>query len=216
MESVFFTVIKEDCHEVSLSQKENGLLEIVILKECDDKEAVKYLCSLDAEECKKIVDKQKKAKEVFRNKVKILIDKYAEEFTLPFSIKFRIQTISKKINDCNVELHGNIFEGNLSIYAVLQFFSDEIVEKIIRNTVYSMACKYEIKYSEIKYSITNVINLKDRTIESSSYAEIPEELKYRVSLEYSEIKKIEADYDSAVKIVIDVLKKQPILAVKTR
>lgn len=211
MDSMFYRVIKEDCQKMSFSQKENGLLEIVMPKDYDNKELSKFISGLGSEEYSKIVDKQKKAKEVFRNKAKQMIDKYREEFKLPFLINLRIQTKTKKFNDCSVELHGIVFEGHLSLVFFLQYFSDELLEKIIRCTVFIMACEYEQRFSELDVVTTNVFNISDGGIKRINCTKIPKEAKYRITLEYSEIEKIKADYDAAYKQILDDMKKYPIM-----
>ncbi len=207
MDSLFFSVIKEDCREVSSSQNENGLLEIVAPKNCDDKAIIKHIMGLGTVEH----DKQKKAKEAFRKKVSEMIDKYKEEFNLPFIIRLRLQAKTKKLNDSSVERHGIVFEGNLSIAAILQYFPDELVEKIIRCTVYMIACEYEERSFEIKSLSVGTRSFPDGNIESSEHFEVPEEAKYSISLEYSEIQKIKSDYESAVKQILDGMKRQPIM-----
>lgn len=209
MDSIFFSVIKEDCQEVSSSQNENGLLQIVVPQNSNDREIVKYIKSLGNE----VYDKQKKEKEAFRKKVSKMIDKYKEEFNLPFMIKLRIQAKTKKLNDSSVESHGIVFEGNLSIAAILQYFSDELVEKIIRCTVYMIACEYEERSFEVKGVSAGTRSFPGGKIESSEHFEVPEEVKYSISLEYSEIQKIKSDYESAVKEIIDGMKKQPIMSI---
>lgn len=210
-ESMFFSVIKEECQEMSLSQKENGLLEIVLPKSCDDKELSKYINGLGMEEYNKIVDKQKKSKEVFRKNVAKLIEKYKKEFNLPFEIKLRLQTKSNKLNDCNVEVHGIVFKGNMSIATLLQYFPDDIVEKIIRCTVYMIACEYEELFGRINGITMGVLEYTDSESEHCYYSEIEEEKKYRISLETSEIQKIKSDYELAVKQLFEEMKKKPIM-----
>jgi len=216
MENIFFSVIKEGCKEVSSSLKENGLLEIIMPKDCSDEHYKNFFEGLGVDECNKIVDKQKKAKEVFRNKVKNMIDKYRDELNLPFMINLRIMANTKKLSDCNVELNGIIFEGNILFSAILQYFSDELVEKIIKSEVVSIACEYETQFSMIKGVIVNRIDLKNGKNESSKYEGVPEEIKYRNPLEYSEIRNIKADYVSAVRIIVDDLRKQAIIACKVK
>ena len=209
MDNLFFRVTKEDCQEVSSSQNENGLLEIVAPKNCDDKEIIKHIMGLGTTE----YDKQKRAKEAFRKKVSKMIDKYREEFNLPFIIKLRLQTKTKKINDCNVECHGIVFEGNLLIAAFLQYFPDELVEKIIRCTVYMMACEYEERTFELKSLTIGTLSFPDGKIESSEHFDVPEDAKYSISLEYSEIQKIKSDYELAVKQIVDGMKRKPIMSI---
>jgi hypothetical protein len=42
---------------------------------------------------------------------------------------------------------------------------------------------------------------------------VSEDTKYSISLEYSEIQKIKSDYESAVKQILDGMKKQPIMSI---
>ncbi|MDD2978775.1 MAG: hypothetical protein PHN80_02265 [Hespellia sp.] len=209
MDSLFFSVIKEDCQEMSSSQNESGLLEVVAPKNCDDKEIIKHIMGLGTT----AHDKQKNAKEAFRKKVSKMIDKYKEEFNLPFIIKLRLQTKTKKLNDCNVECHGIVFEGNLLIAAFLQYFPDELVEKIIRCTVYMMACEYEERTFELKSLTIGTLSFPDGKIESSEHFDLPEDAKYSISLEYSEIQKIKSDYELAVKQIVDGMKRKPIMSI---
>ena len=63
MANIFYSLIIEDCQEIRSSVKENGLLELVIPKECSSKEFTDYFRSLDLVA---IADKQAKEKEKFR------------------------------------------------------------------------------------------------------------------------------------------------------
>ena len=87
MSSMFFYITKEDCQEMSSSQIENGLLEIVMPKNYDDIEFLNYIKDLSKVEYNKILDKQEKVKKVFRENIKKLINKYKKEFKLPFTIR---------------------------------------------------------------------------------------------------------------------------------
>lgn len=207
MENIFYSIIKADCQEINSSLNENGLLELTIPKNCTDEERSKYFRSLGAEERSKIADKQKKAKEAFRKKVNKMIDKYKKEFNLPLMIKLRLQNKTEKLNNCSVELHGLVFDSNLSIISILQYFPDELVEKIIRCTVYMIACQYEELCSQIKGISTGMFKFPDGEIESNTY-EVSEEAKYRISVPYSEIEKIKADYEAACYQFREDLKKR--------
>lgn len=210
MENIFYSIIKADCQEISSSLNENGLLEFTIPKNCTNEELSKYFRSLGVEEHSKIADKQKKAKEVFRKKVEKMIDKYRKEFDLPFIIRLRLQNETKKLNDCNVDLHGIVFTGHLSIVSILQYSPDELVEKIIRCTVFMIACQYEERCSQIKGMTTSVFMFPDGEIENSTYFEIPEDTKYRISVPYSKIEKINTDYEAACNQFLENLDKRPI------
>lgn len=213
MESMFFCLKKEDCLVIDSSQKGNGLLEIVAPKNCSDRELLEYIRGLGMEEYNKIIDRQKKAKEVFRKKVKKMIDKYKEEFDLPLMIDLRLQMRTKKLNDCNVELYGIFFKGNLSIAAGLQYYPDELIEKIIRCTIYALACKYERRFSSIKNMTTNTFSIPDGQMKSCEYYEVPEDAKYRVLLEADEAQRIISDYEAAIKQILNDMEKQPIYRV---
>lgn len=210
MENIFYSIIKSDCQEISSSLNENGLLEFTIPKNCTDEEFSKYFRSLGTEEHSKIADKQKKSKEVFRKKVNKMIDKYRKEFDLPFMIDLRIQSKTQKINDCNGEFHGWVYESNLMIISILQYFPDELVEKIIRYTVYLIACQYEESYSKIKYMSVGALEFPDGEESIKQQYEVPEEAKYHVSVPYSKIKKMETDYKAACNQFSGDLKKHPI------
>lgn len=211
MGNIFFNIIKKDCQEVSSYQKDNGLLDIVTPIEYDDNEVINYIKNLD--EYNFVVDKQKKAKEVFRKKVRKLIDKYSVEFNLPFYSKLRIQEKSNKLNICNLEVQGIVFEGIISISAIMQFFSDEIIEKIIKFSVYIIACKYEKLLSELGGVVVCSLNSRDKDAEYTRYEEIPEEKKYKISLENNEVEIIKSEYEFAFKEIIDYLKTQSIISI---
>lgn len=209
MENIVYSIIKADCQEISSSLNENGLLEFTIPKNCTDEEFSRYLCSLGAEERSKITDKQKKTKEAFRKKVNEMIDKYKKEFDLTLFIKLRLQNKTKKVNDYNVQIQGIEFNGNLSIISILQYFPDELVEKIIRCTVYMIACQYQELYSQVKGMSVGTFKFPDEEIESKTY-KISEEEKYRIPVPYSEIEKIKTDYEAACNQFFEDLDKHPI------
>lgn len=209
MENIFYSIIKADCQGISSSLNENGLLEFMIPKDCTDEEFSKYLCSLGAEECGKIADKQKKTKKVFRKKVDIMIDKYKKEFDIKLMINLRLQNKTKKLNDYNVQVQGIEIYGNLSVSSILQYFPDELVETIIRGSVYMIACKYEELCSQIKGVSVGVFQFPDEEIKNGTY-QIQEEAKYHISVPYSEIEKIMADYKAACNQLFEDLKKRPI------
>ena len=130
-------------------------------------------------------------------------------FDLTLFIKLRLQNKTKKVNDYNVQIQGIEFNGNLSIISILQYFPDELVEKIIRCTVYMIACQYEELYSQVKGMSVGTFKFPDGESESKTY-KIPEEEKYRISVPYSEIEKIKADYEAACNQFLEDLDKRPI------
>lgn len=182
--SIFFRIKYENCQEISSSQLDNGLLEIVLPKNCSNSELNQYLNNISSD-FDVIENKQKKATESFRKKVKQLIEKYKEEFNLDLRINLRIQTKTQKINDCHVQVHGISFDTNMSLITFLQFASDDILEKIVRCTVYDAACQYENLCSE-----------------------------YRIPISGDEYQKMTSDYNDASKQLNDFLKKNPILSIK--
>lgn len=104
---------------------------------------------------------------------------------LDLRINLRIQTKTQKINDCHVQVHGISFDTNMSLITFLQFASDDILEKIVRCTVYDAACQYENLCSE-----------------------------YRIPISGDEYQKMTSDYNDASKQLNDFLKKNPILSIK--
>ena len=196
--SIFVRIKREDCQSIISSQLDSGLLEIVIPKNCAESEINKHLNSIRSEFAA-IGVKQKEETEIFRKKVKKLIDQYAKEFELHFLIKLRLQKKTKKLNDCNVEVHGVVFQGNVSLMAILQFVDDTILERIVRYTVYDMACQYEQLWSEIKERRSTVLLFPDNEVIEETRYDIPEAAKYHIAVPYSEIQKIQSDYYDAVK-----------------
>lgn len=210
---IFLSIRKEDCQEITSSQLDNGLLEIVGPKSCSDAELSKYLSSISSE-LSAIEKKQKKKTEVFRKKVKQLIDKYEEEFKLNVFVKLRLQEKTQKLNDCNLNLYGIEFEANVALMAALQYVPEDIAEKIIRYTVYDLACMYEQRCSEIKGFTASTIRFTESDVINESKVEVPEKAKYMITMPYSEIEKIQEDYKDAVKQFCDYLKKNHIASIK--
>ena len=60
-----------------------------------------------------------------------MIDEYSEEFKLNFVTNLRLQVKTRKLNEGKVELHGILFNGNLSLMSATQFIPEEVVEKIV-------------------------------------------------------------------------------------
>lgn len=192
----------------SLSQLENGILEVITPTDCDNSEVSRYLNEHGAE-LTDIEDKQKKATEFFRKKIKKLIDKYSEEFKLNFVTKLRLQVKTQKLNDGKVELHGILFEGNLALMAATQFVPEEVVEKIVRYTIYSMACQYEQIWSEIKGFKVGSLKVPDIEEVTKTNYPVSESGKYLITMPYDEVKKIQEDYKDAVKQFCDYIENNP-------
>ncbi len=208
MKNIFYSIIKADCQEISSSLNDNGLLEVTIPKNCTNEELSKYFYNFGEEEQSKIVDKQKKAKEVFRKKVKKMIEKYRKEFDLDLIISLRIQNDTKKLNDCRVEVHGISFDSNLLVSSFLQYSPDELVEKMIRSTVFEIACQYAELWDKIKSMSAGVFEPSGG--ETKTQYKVSEKGKYRVSVPDSEIKKINEDYETACKQIVEDLSKRSI------
>lgn len=186
--SIFLQIKKRNCQEITSSQLDNGLLEVVVPENCSNSDINQYVNSILRSEFAVIENKQKKATEMFRKKVEQLIEKYKKHFNLNLQISLRIQTRTQKLNDYHVELHGTSFDANMSLIKYLQFVSDDILEKIVKVTVFDIASEYETLY--YNYS-------KDDKYE----LEILDE-------------KSKSDYYDAAKQVNDFLKKDPILSIR--
>lgn len=137
-----------------------------------------------------------------------MIEKYEEEFKLPLLVKLRLATKTKKLNECNVEIAGLDFITNVSIMAILQYVSIELVETVVRYTVYALACQYEQLCYEHPTRGFNVIDGKTGEDKQIGVMEGP---KYEIPIKYDEVKKIQQEYESAFKKIIDELDKQKIM-----
>ena len=196
---------------MSSSIAENGLLEITVPKtDTADTTHNKYLCELSGEECDEIVTLQKKNNEAFRKKVKKLIDKYQKDFDLPFVATLQIRKQTKKLNDCRVELHGIVFEGKVFLAPLLQYMPDDVIEKIVRCTVYMLALDYENKWSEINSITVGTGEYLDMDSFETKSATVSKEKKYRIQYPYNEINLIKADYEKTIKQYIDEMNRAPI------
>lgn len=196
MANIFYSIVKTDCQEIKSSLNENGLLEFTVPKNYTDGGASKYFDSLSKEERSEIVNKQKKTLKVFREKVEKMIDKYAKEFDLPIRINLKLLTKTKKLNDCNIQGPPIDLHGNLSIVAILQYFPDGLVEKIMRCTVLTLACEYEKCCSQIRNMPDGEIKYPDGEVIIVPQ-KIPEWAEYRISIPDSEVEHINADCRAA-------------------
>lgn len=207
--SIYIRINKEDCQEIT-SSHDNGLLELVVPKDVSNADLNKYLNSISSEFAV-IQDEQKKTTEIFRKKVRVLIEKYVDEFKIDnrLSIKLRLQTKTRKLNDCNVSAHGITFDANMDILGALQYLPDDVVEQIVRCTVYMIACEYEELWSNIKNFNVGKFTYPDKE-EIVSSSKIPEEEKYHLNISYDEVQKIKADYAAACQKFSDLMQKAPI------
>lgn len=211
--SIFFRIKYENCQEITSSQLDNGLLEVVVPENCSNSDIEQYLNSISSE-FDVIEKKQKKATEIFRKKVEQLIEKYKKHFNLNLLINLRIQTKTRKLNDCHVELHGISFDANMSLKKHLQFVSDDILEKIVKCTVYDLACKYETLCSRINGIVVGASTFPDFEKVDTSYYNFPKSAKYVLTIPADELEKMKSDYYDASKQLNDFLKKNPILSIK--
>lgn len=92
MANIFYSIVKTDCQEIESSLNENDILEFTIPNNCTDGELSRYFCSLGVKKLVEINRKQRETLSDFREKVKGMIDKCAEEFDLPFFIVPTLQT----------------------------------------------------------------------------------------------------------------------------
>ena len=211
MDSILFRIHKKDCKEVSSSITENGFLEITVPKtDTADTALNKYLRDLSGEKRDEIVTLQKKNNEAFRKKVKKLIDKYQKEFDLPFVTTLQIRKQTQKLNDCRVQLHGIVYEGKVLLAPPLQYMPDDVIEKIVRCTVYMLALDYENKWSEINSITVGTGKYPDMDSFETKSATVSKEEKYRILYPYNEINLIKADYEKAIKQYIDEMNGAPI------
>lgn len=193
MAGIFYGITRKECKEVTSSLKENGLLEIIAPKNVDNKMLAEHFKSLNIDE---IADKQKKAKDIFRKKVKKLIVKYSVEFSIPFIIDLRFMAKPKYICNGEAEVHGIQFNGRVSICAALQFCPDDLVEKIIRYAVCIVAIKYEELCSNIKGFGVGSYDIMTGEKKIVGSINLPES-KYSITLNPKVLNQIQNDYDLA-------------------
>lgn len=77
--------------------------------------------------------------------------------------------------------HEITFYGSFSITSVLQYFPDELVETLIRGTVFILACEYKEQWEE-----------------------------YHIPISASEVERMDADYRVARNQIVDDYTKHPI------
>lgn len=207
---IFFRFIRTDCKKISSSVAENGLLEIKVPTDVTNEDFNKYINSLGAAKYAEIADKQKKSKEAFRKYTKKIIDKYADEFGLDFGISLQLREKTNKLNDCRIELNGMVFEGKMLFGIPIQYMPDDVVESIIRYTVYLLAIEYETRWSEIHSFTVGTGRFPDMDSFTEKSAPVSEEAKYRITIPKAKIDKMAAEYNKAVKKYNAEMQKAPI------
>lgn len=87
---------------------------------------------------------------------------------------------------------------------------DDVIEKIVRCTVYMLALDYENKWSEINSITVGTGKYPDMDSFETKSATVSKEEKYRILYPYNEINLIKADYEKAIKQYIDEMNRAPI------
>lgn len=149
-----------------------------------------------------------KNKDAFRKKVLKMIDEYSEGFNLKLITTLTIKSNTRELCKSHVEVHGIDISGKIMINSILQDFSDDVVEKVIKCAVYMLAQDYEDKCSKVTDIKVGVADLSAKKIESSTIGILPAEIKYRLDISRQEYLKIVKDYDAAFKQINDELKKR--------
>ena len=207
-----FRIIKKDCKEISYAVADNGLMDITAPSDCDNSGISAFFNSLGQAKIDEIADKQKKYKEKFRKKLHKQIEEYADEFKLPFIIDLQLRNKTKKLNDSHVEVYGISFEGKMQLAAVLQYLPEDIVDGIVRFSVYDMAIDFENVCSRITGVKVGTFQYPDVENAKEEHYGKPDEAKYQISMPHDQIKKIQADYQNAVKQFMAEMEKNPILS----
>ena len=208
-----FRITRSDCNKISYTIADNGLMEISAPQDSKDTDINTFLSALGQEEFEGIADRQKKLKEKFRKKTHEQIKRYADEFEIPFLIDLQLRNKTKKLNDFHVDVHGICFEGKMQLVAILQYFPEDVVDKIVRYSVYGVAIDYENVCSRIKGIKVSTFQFPDIENAKEKHYGTPYEAKYRISMPYDQIKKIQADYEKAVIKFGDIIEASPIISI---
>lgn len=209
---MYFRMIKANCVAMSYIVEENGLMDLTVPMDCEKSDICEFLNNLGQDNLDEIVDKQKKNKEKFRIKLHKQIRKYADDFNIPFYISLQLRAQTKKLNDSHVDLYGISFNGKMQLVSVLQYFPEDIVNKIVRYTVLGVAIDYEKLCRQIIGIRIGGFQYPDVDSAEEEYHNKPDEANYKITMSDDEIKRIQADYDDAVKRFKDAMKKSPILS----
>lgn len=194
MAGIFFSLNKTACNEITSTLNENGLPEITAPESTSDSDIINYLHSIDERDG--IGVKQEKGKKAFRKKVKELGNKYSKELHLDFCINITLKTKTKKLIDWHVDVHGIVFDGYISLDAVLQFFPDELIDKLIHFAVCSIAKEYEQMCSRLTDLTVGRADISTgETISKTRYSGAGP--KYTFPLSESKEKKIVSDFKKA-------------------
>ena len=207
-----FRIIKTDCKEISYAVADNGLMDITAPSDCGNFDISAFFNSLGQAKIDEIADKQKKYKEKLRKKLHKQIKEYADEFKLPFTIDLQLRNKTKKLNDSHVEVYGISFEGKMQLAAVLQYLPEDIVDGIVRFSVYDMAIDFENVCSQITGVKVGSFQYPDVENAKEEHYGKPDEAKYQISMTHDQIKKIQVDYQNAVKQFMAEMEKNPILS----
>lgn len=214
MSTVFLSITKADCDEISYTLAKNGLMEITIPLDRDNDDVNTFLHDIDVTNLYKIADKQKKCTEAFRKKVKKMIDKCRKDFDLPIDIDLQLRVNTKKLCDGHVDVHGIVFDGKMLLASNLQYFSDDIVGKIVRYAVFVVACDYESKWSRINSVDVSIGKMSTEfEPEREEHYAIPQKEKYRITMSPDEVKGIRSDLEKAFDQFQKVMKKTPIMGI---
>ena len=156
------------------------------------------------ERCLSIADKMKEA---FREKVLKIIDEMKKEFDLKLYTTLTIKSNTRELCKAHAEVHGIDISGKIMINSILQDFSDDVVEKVIKSSVYMLAQDYEDKCSKVTSVKVGSADLSAGEIKSSTMATLPAEIKFRLNVSRQEYLKIDEDYAAAIKQINEELKK---------
>ena len=211
MHSILLQIkLDENCKEISSVIEESGLLVVTAPKGIGNEKLNEFLLGFTSEELRKIKHIQDKNKEIFRKKSHNMIKKSEEELKLPFGVSLQIRTQTKKLFDCRTEIYGITFGGIMLLAAPLQYMQDSIVERIVRYSVYLMACNYQKQWSRINTINTSIGIYPDFTPEKVESITVSDEDRYKIPVSEKTIKEIKSDYEKAVKELIDEMDKKPI------
>lgn len=148
-----------------------------------------------------------KMKEAFREKVLKIIDEMKKEFDLKLYTTLTIKSNTRELCKAHAEVHGIDISGKIMLCAILQEFSDDILDKVIRYAVYMLAVDCEDKCSRIKGIKACLVAYPDTEVKSTYTADAPEGLKYCLNVTHQEYLRIVDEYNAAIKQINEELKK---------
>lgn len=210
MGNIYISIIRKNCKEISSVLNDNGLLEVTVPQKFSDASITKYFRDIDADKYEEIVKIQKKGSTAFRTKVQDLVEKYRNEFKLDFIIKTRLPKKMHNIEDYHLECHGIVFEGRFSISLIFQFYSDELLEKMVKYYVYKIANEYEVQCERITGMTVGVIESDGNTSKSKISDVGP---VYRIPISYEELDTLERDFISSFNEFVEGYNKNPVYSI---